>query len=135
MGAWGAGSFENDDAADFLGDVLENGDISLLREVFDNVLTSTEYVESPDACQAIVAAEIIAAALGRPTLAAQQVQELAALLPTIRPDIDAGLVAQAADALARILEPNSELLELWEESESLLEWQALMQELRLQLRA
>ena len=30
-------------------DVLDSGDLSLIREVLDNVLTSTEYVEAPDA--------------------------------------------------------------------------------------
>ena len=62
MGTWGIGSFENDDAADFMIDVLDSGDLSLIREVLDNVLTSTEYVEAPDAALAIVAAEIAAAA-------------------------------------------------------------------------
>ena len=76
MGAWGLGSFENDGACDFLADATESGDLTLLREALDNVLTSTEYVEAPDACNAIVAAEIIAAALGRPTQAAQQEEEL-----------------------------------------------------------
>ena len=37
--------------------MTDAGDLSLLREALDNVLTSTEYVEAPDACQAIVAAE------------------------------------------------------------------------------
>ena len=72
MGAWGFGSFDNDDAADFLADATESGDLSLVRGALDNVLTSTEYVEAPDASQAIAAAEIVAAALGRPTLAAQR---------------------------------------------------------------
>ena len=71
MGTWGTGSFENDDAADFMIDVLDSGDLSLIREALDNVLTSTEYVEAPDATLAIVAAEIVAAARGRPTLADQ----------------------------------------------------------------
>lgn len=133
MGAWGVGSFENDDAADFLAEVVDSGDLALLREVLDNVLTSTEYVEAPDASQAIAAAELVAAAIGRPTLAAQQQEALAAWLPQIRPDVDAVLISQAAAALARILQPNSELLELWEESEALLEWQAVVNELKLQL--
>ncbi len=70
MGAWGTGSFDNDDAADLLTEVTGDGDLSLVREVFDNVPTSTEYVEAPDASQAIAAAEIVAAALGRVTPAA-----------------------------------------------------------------
>lgn len=133
MGAWGIGSFENDDACDFLAEVMENGDLSLLREVLDNVLTSTEYVEAPDASQAIVAAEVIAAALGRPTLAAQRNEGLSNWLSRIRPSIDRELNAQARDALTRILAPNSELRELWEEGDDFPEWQAAVAELDQQL--
>ena len=133
MGAWGIGSFENDDAGDFLADATESGDLSLLLEVFDNVLTSTEYVEAPDACQAIVAAEIIAAALGRPTLAAQGEEDLTRWLARIRPTIDADVAARARDALARILASNSELRELWEETDDFSEWQASVAELAQQI--
>ena len=133
MGAWGLGSFENDDACDFLADATESGDLSLIREVLDNVLTSTEYVEAPDACQAIVAAEIIAAALGHPTLAAQQEEELTSWLSRIRPTIDKELANQASDALTRILAPNSELRELWEETDDFSDWQASVKELGQQL--
>ena len=133
MGAWGFGFFENDDAADFLADAMENGDLSLIREVLDNVLTSTEYVEAADASQAIAAAEIIAAALGRPTLAAQREAGLANWIARIRPTIDSELASQARDALVRILAPNSELRELWEEAEEFPEWQAAVSELGQQL--
>ncbi|WP_440224222.1 DUF4259 domain-containing protein [Dokdonella sp. MW10] len=133
MGAWGTGSFDNDDAGDFLADVTDSGDLALIREVLDNVLTSTEYVEAPDACQAIVAAEIVAAALGRATLAAQQQQDLSRWLASIRPKIDADLVAQAREALTMILAENSELRELWEETDDFAEWRALVNELGQQL--
>ena len=135
MGTWGIGSFENDDAADFMIDALKSGDLSLLGEVFDNVLTSTEYVEAPDATVAIVAAEIVAAAQGRPTPAAQQEDGLAEWLARIRPTIDAALATQARDALARILAEHSELRELWEDTDDFHEWQASIIELGQHLRA
>ena len=135
MGTWGIGSFENDDAADFMIDALKSGDLSLLGEVFDNVLTSTEYVEAPDATVAIVAAEIVAAAQGRPTPAAQQEDGLAEWLARIRPTIDAALATQARDALARILAGHSELRELWEDTDDFHDWQASIIELGQHLRA
>lgn len=134
MGAWGLGSFENDDAADFLMDITDSGDLSLLREAIDNVLTSTEFVEAPDACQAIVAAEVIAAALGRPTAAALQQEGLQRWVARLRPGIEPTLAQRAHDALTRILAPNSELLELWEDTDELTEWQATVNELMQQLR-
>jgi hypothetical protein len=135
MGAWGFGSFDNDDAADFMADATESGDLSLVRGALDNVLTSTEYVEAPDASQAIAAAEIVAAALGRPTPAAQREEELTSWIARIRPTIDSELAAQARDALTRILAPNSELRELWEEAEEFPEWQSAVSELGQHLQA
>lgn len=129
MGTWGTGSFENDHAADFMIDVLDSGDLSLLREVLDNVLTSTEYVEAPDAELAIVAAEIVAAARGRASPAAQQEEGLADWLARIRPSIDDDLLRQCRDALARILGDHSELRELWEETDSAHAWRATLIEL------
>jgi hypothetical protein len=135
MGAWSVGSFENDDALDFLAEITESDDLSLIRKVFDNVITSTEYVEAPDACQAIVGAEIIAAAIGRPTAEAQQNTSLNQWLTQIQPTIDNALIVQAIEALTLILAPNSELRELWEDSEYYAEWKSAMIELRQQLEA
>ena len=133
MGAWGFGSFENDDASDFLAEATESGDLSLIREALDNILTSTEYVEAPDASVAIVAAEIIAAALGRPSLSAQRKKALSEWISRIRPTIDAELAAQARNALSRIVGPNSELRDLWEETDEFSDWQDSVQELAQQL--
>lgn len=135
MGNWGIGSFENDGAADFLVDVLGSGDLSLIREVLDNVLTSTEYVEAPDAVLAIVAAEVVAAARGRATLAAQQEEGLADWLARIRPTVDDDLRQQAGNALRRILAEHSELRELWEDTEDFQDWQAAVTDLAQQVRA
>lgn len=133
MGTWGTGSFDNDDAADFLADVMESGDLSLIREALDNVLTSTQYVEAPDAWQAIVAAEIVAYAMRRPTPAAERNTELGQWIDRLRPAVDPTLPEQAGRALSRVLAQNSELRELWEESEAFCDWQAAVCELQRQL--
>lgn len=133
MGAWGLGSFENDEAADFLAEVTGSGDLALIREAIDNVVTSTEFVEAPDACRAIVAAEVVAAALSRPTAEASQHDGLSRWLARIRPGIEPALALAAHDALERVLAPNSELLELWEDTEDLAEWKALVSDLMQQL--
>ncbi|MBL8257152.1 MAG: DUF4259 domain-containing protein [Pseudoxanthomonas mexicana] len=133
MGTWGIGSFENDHAADFMIDVLDSGDLSLIRDVLDNVLTSTEYVEAPDAELAIVAAEIVAAACGRFSLAAQQEAGLADWLARVRPAVDDELREQAGNALRRILAEHSELRELWDETDDFKDWQATVTDLAQQL--
>lgn len=133
MGAWGNGSFDNDDAADFLADVTDGADLTLVREIFATVLGTGEYVEAPDASQAIVAAEIVAAATGRPTPAAQEDEELSGWLARTKPEVDPDLVRQAVQVLDRIVGENSELRELWEEADELPDWEATVVALRSKL--
>lgn len=67
MGHWGPGSFENDDAADFTNDVLRGG-VAMLEPALRPIAEASlrEYVEAPQAAQAIAAAEIVAGGLGWP---------------------------------------------------------------------
>lgn len=135
MGAWGNGSFDNDDAADFIADVTDGSDVAPVRDIFATVLAADEYLEAPDASQAIAAAEIVAAALGRPTNAALQEDGLADWLERAMPIADPGLAKQAMQVLDRILAPKSELRELWEESDEFADWQAAIIGLRSHLQA
>jgi len=63
MGAWGSGSFENDDALDFVETLKREGQAAI-RATLENVtrLGAQEYLEAPEACAAIAASEVIAAA-------------------------------------------------------------------------
>ncbi len=66
MGAWGTGPFQNDDAADWVGDVLEADDAELVRHALDELVERDdgEHVEPPEASVALAAAEVVAAARG-----------------------------------------------------------------------
>ncbi|MGY0653098.1 DUF4259 domain-containing protein [Luteimonas sp. A537] len=137
MGAWGNGSFDNDDAADFLADFLadvtDSSDLALIGEIFATVLGAEEYLEAPDASQAIAAAEIVAAAAGRATPAALEEEELSEWLARVKPAVDPSLVQQAVQVLDRVIGENSELRELWEEADELSDWEATVVALRSQL--
>jgi hypothetical protein len=62
MGAWGTGSFENDDALDFLAELERKGQAAIERAL-DKVTTlgAAEYLEAPEASAAIAASEVIVA--------------------------------------------------------------------------
>ena len=62
-GAWGFLPFENDDALDLL-DQLEAGDAEVVRGAL--ATAGDGYVDAPDGCVAIAAAEITSAAQGNP---------------------------------------------------------------------
>src|SRR5215475_13195140 len=69
MEAWGAESFQNDDAADWLARLGAMSPDDLTR-VFSLVADNSGYVEATDASIAVAAAEVIAAVNGRPATGA-----------------------------------------------------------------
>ncbi|TMN19455.1 DUF4259 domain-containing protein [Pseudoxanthomonas sp. X-1] len=133
VGTWGNGSFENDDAADFMADLTEVADLSLVSDALATVLAAEDYLEAPEACLGIAAAEVVAAAAGRPTAAAQEEEELTEWLARIAPEVSPGLVKQAIQALDRIVGEQSELRELWEEVDEADAWQATVRALKAKL--
>ena len=58
MGTWGVGSFGNDNAADWIWELEEADDLSVVEAAIARVLDGVdELVESPEAEEAIAAAE------------------------------------------------------------------------------
>jgi len=133
MGAWGAGVFENDDAGDWVWELEDDNDMSVLHEALAAAVDTPldEAVEAPDANNALAAAEIVAAARGHhgaelPSEAREWIGRNAGI-------VDDRTVALATAAVERI-SINSELKELWEEAESD-EWSLVVSGLLDRLRA
>ena len=129
MGTWGTGSFENDSAADFIKEVVEDGAVAL-REALEIVLDpELDDVEAEEGARALAAAEIVAAAL----LGDMKYISDDDLQSWIEDTDAAQLTAHrelALEAVERVIGPASELPELWEESNDQAGWQAEMQRLR-----
>lgn len=120
MGAWGTGSFENDDAMDFAGDLIDGGDAAQLRAALE-AIPREGYIEAMDATNAIAAAEIVAAAHGR--AGSDLPEDMAAWVTKHRGDVNVKMLTLARDVVMRIAEDKqSELRELWEESDDFAEW-------------
>ena len=130
MGAWGAGSFDNDDASDWAWELEESG-VGAIESAFNAVVAGEDYVEAPHGSNAIAAAEVVAAALGRPT--SEDLPEEVEKFLEGKPAIGAELVELAKRAIARVLADNSELRELWEESDSFDEWKRIVTGLQQRL--
>ncbi|HSX64726.1 MAG TPA: DUF4259 domain-containing protein [Pseudoxanthomonas sp.] len=133
MGCWAIGSSGNDSAADWLGDLTATSDLSLVRATIARVLTADGYLDSPDATDALAAIEVLAAALGRPTAEAANQPELLEWIAQVKPSPEAKLVSDAQQAIDRILGLDSELRELWEDTEDFGDWQAEVRDLRSRL--
>ena len=67
MGAWGFGSFENDDALDWVGDVVEGRGLKPVEAALDAVLgPRADFGISGEAECGMAAAEVVAALAGAP---------------------------------------------------------------------
>jgi len=121
MGAWSSGSFENDDALDWVYELEESG-IGAIRETLEGVIAQDGYLEASDACCAVAAAEVIAASLGKPPHG-DLPDEVSEFLQS-EPAIGVDLVELARTALGRVMSADSELLELWRDTADFAEWQA-----------
>jgi hypothetical protein len=131
MGAWGAGSFENDDASDWAWELEELG-LEAIETAFTAVTKTGEgYLEAPDGSYAIAAAEVVAALRGRAS--SGDLPEEVETFVAARPEIDDELLQLARKALSRVLADNSELRDLWKESDSFAEWKGLVTDLQTRL--
>ncbi len=135
MGAWGAGSFDNDTACDWSYDLEETDDLSLVEDALERVLEAgDEYLDAMDAEEALAAAEVIARLqgnFGEKNAYTEPVDEWVAANPL---PVSPELAKRSHAVIERIVGSESELAELWEESESFDEWKAAVAELKGRIR-
>ncbi|MER5711713.1 MULTISPECIES: DUF4259 domain-containing protein [unclassified Streptomyces] len=129
MGTWDIGPFDNDMAADFSYRVDEapaEKRAEVLRAAFREVtaIGDDDFLDSDVAVEAIASAALVAAQCpgGEPVTTSYGPKQ-----PL--PELPAELRPLAVAALDRVLGPDSELLELWEESDGE-EWKAGIRKLR-----
>lgn len=133
MGSWDVSSFGNDGARDWLDELLQAKGAD---RVFRSLMVAgkhgpNDYLQSTECECAVAAAEIVAAGAGNPSAklppkAAQWVQER---------NFTAG--AEIVDLALRVVErvsKNSELKELWDDTDSAEEWYKLVEDLEKRLR-
>lgn len=117
MGAWGERPFQNDSALDWLGELDEVED---LRATLASVAEADDYVEVDDGSAAIAAAEIVAAA--RDGKLDRLTGDARAWLSRHAKQFADSDRALAVRAVERVLGPDSELADLWDEGGTDNEW-------------
>lgn len=110
-GTWGTGSFENDDALDWISACTGSQGTAAIAATLETAL-STDVVEAPEGAMAVAAAEVVAAARGKGS--ANLPRALSAWLAHQPRARIASLAPLAQKVLARIGQPGaSELAQLW----------------------
>ena len=136
MGAWSHEPFGNDTANDWAYDLEGKSDLSHIEGALDNVLDQgSEYLEAPTAEEAIGAIEVIAKLLGRGTQSDAYTEKVDAWVSSVKQSPSNALLQKAQGVIVRILAGDSELRELWQESDEFPKWQASMAQLQAAVRA
>ena len=131
MGAWGIGHFDNDDAEDWALELEDTDSFEPVEEAIAAVEAGGDYLEAPDASIGLAAAEVIAASLGNP--ADELPDAVARVVARLDEPAEDELVARARAAVHRIVGEDSELRELWEETDDFDAWQAAIDDLLARL--
>lgn len=135
MGAWGTGIFDNDTALDWAGDLADAEDaLALIDDMLERVAgDGIDYLEAPDAEEALAAAQVVAMLQGNPGSTGAYDDEVAEWVDEHPLRVSPELAHKAHAAVLRILAPRSELAELWEESDEAAEWKACVQDLQARI--
>ena len=128
MGTWDIGHFDNDAAADFSGsldDAAESERENIIRTTLIRTIETDEYLDSYDACKVLASAALIAAQCpgGTPVTTAYAPDNP---LPVFSEDLR-GLAVRALD---RVVAADSELPELWDDTEHGPQWRQSVADLR-----
>ncbi len=133
MGAWGVLAFDNDDANDWAYDLAESDDLSLVESAFDAVAAVEDYLEAPDASNALAACEVLARLNGKPGYENPYTEKVDAWVAIHPQTPSPALLARANAVIDRILGDNSELKDLWADSDECSNWLAAVDDLRQRL--
>ncbi|AKF04273.1 DUF4259 domain-containing protein [Sandaracinus amylolyticus] len=115
MGAWGHGTFENDQALEWLADLVEGS--ASIRTTLEAVTDDADVVDSDVSSGALAAAEVVAAWRDRDL---RRLPDAAREWLEANPRaLDASDVTLAARAIPVVLDAQrSELAQLWDEGDS-----------------
>ena len=133
MGAWDYGTLDNDDAQDFIGDVLNTrGDRwRMIEAALDLIADAVDSPDSADEAAALAASEVVAAAASG-SAAEELDEELAAWAVRASPKHPHMLAKRAISVVEAIAE-KSQLREQWSSSGDLKPWLGALDDLKRRL--
>jgi septation ring formation regulator EzrA len=134
MAAWDTDPFGNDTACDWSYALEESEDFELIEETLAKIEEAgDDYIEAPDAEEAIAAADTLARLKGRAYVKNSHTEAVDAWVTEQQLTVPQDLVDLAIHAIERIQTEPSELLELWEENKDLTAWKKQLSALKKRL--
>ncbi len=133
MATWAVDAFGNDYAQDWAEDLGQTSNLEAVENTLDMALDNAgETLDAPYAAEALVAIEVLARLQGKggerseDSAPVDQWVDARKAKARVRSD----LAEKAGRAIERILSEQSELRELWVDSEHYADWRAAVEELR-----
>jgi hypothetical protein len=132
-GTWGEGSFENDDAMEWVAQCTQSSSWQIVAATLTGPIFKSRLIESPDGASVVAAAEVVAAAAGRPS---------PDMPPALKSWVESQprrklveLVPMAKQALLRVSDPAaSELKQQWsQDKDKSNQWEKRIAELGARL--
>lgn len=134
MGAWSHEPFGNDDALDWVYQLENVKDESVLARVFNRAIENQDdYLEADDGFVIVAAAEVVAKLLGKGTQQDGYTEQVDEWVKSVDFQPSADLLAKAQTALDLVLGEESELNELWIEAEDRDNWRSSVEALKTAL--
>ena len=132
MGSWSEDTFGNDTACDWVGTFLDVPSLETIREAIDEVLETEGFLDSYEACMCLAACEVLARMQGQWGVRDSYSEDLDTWIEENPQDdpIPKDLKQAADAAIAKILGPDSELKELWDEDGYNESWHEAVDDLR-----
>lgn len=131
MGTWSHESFGNDTANDWAYELEDATDFSVIEAPLQVALDEgDEYLDADLAMEAIAAVEVIAKRLGKGTQSDVYTEKVDQWLETISEQPSDDVLSLAKRVLERIVADDSELKELWLESDEYELWLGNIQQLK-----
>ncbi len=135
MGAWGCLAFDNDEANDWAFGLDDVDDLSLVESTLDALDEGgDDYLEQDLASSALAACEVLARCLGHAGYTNAYTEKVDTWVASNKPNPTPALLEKASAAIDRILGADSELRELWEESQDADAWRMSVADLRGRLK-
>jgi hypothetical protein len=129
MAAWGSGSFDNEDASNWLSQLpqLTTDDLKTLLSRAEN----SDYLAGPESGEIVAAAEVVAALVGSPN--ANLPRQITDWVAAKSNSQTAATLSYLAVRAVHRVRTNSELKDLWLQADGLNEWSANLRDLEERL--
>ena len=136
MGAWSHEPFGNYTANDWADELEESSDFSIVEKAFNQIIESAEeYIDAVIACESYAAAEVLAQGLGEGTQDDTYTEKIDMWLTKLTIKPNNLLIPKALRALDLLTTQDSELDELWQDSDEYTQWTVNVDELKELLKA